>query len=173
MKHIRVIDLEKTQRYRDRNPPWIKAYRADLADIRFTRLSESARYQLHALRLIAAETDNWTPFDKQWLSVRMAVETLRILELQKAGFVALLDVRPRPEELNANEAWMTLLEVWRSIPEYAPGRNTPEGDPWEVLSERTRVALRAIGGKDRLEAGLQNKRELSIARTDFIRAWGK
>jgi len=71
VKFFRVRNFEKFQHYKDRNPPWIKLYRSILDDPRFFRLSESERFLLLGIFILASQNDNRLPADQAWLKAKL------------------------------------------------------------------------------------------------------
>lgn len=81
MKCFRVRNFEKFQHYTDRRPPWIKLYKDLWHDPRFFILSESDRYQLISLFVLASQHDNKIPDNQEWL--RHELCTSKPISLEK------------------------------------------------------------------------------------------
>ena len=89
---FRVRNFEKFQHYADRRPPWIKLYRDLWDDPRFFSLSDTDRYILIGLFVIASQHDNKVIADQKWLRSQ------------------LLTTKPIPLQLFIDTGWMELLE---------------------------------------------------------------
>lgn len=87
-----VADWASMQHYRDRNPPWIKVYRALLDDMRFHRLDLSAQACLLPVMLLASETrEGYVPSDIAVIAFRLRKPeseiTRAIEQLIQAGYL--------------------------------------------------------------------------------------
>lgn len=71
MQFFRVRNFEKFQHYADRRPPWIKLYRDLWDDPRFFRLSDSDRYLLIGLFVLASQHENKVSSDQKWLKAQL------------------------------------------------------------------------------------------------------
>lgn len=88
---IEIVGWDRFQHYKDRWPPWIKAYTDLLANDDYLRLSGHRRAVLHGLWLAYAMshgkvTDNTAILSRR-LSLKVTMRDLRALET--AGFIAL------------------------------------------------------------------------------------
>ncbi len=92
MKYISILNPNRLQHYKQRNPPWIKLYRDIFSDPDFQGLNDAARVQLLFLETLVPEFDNRIPYDSKYLRRRLATkERLQIPALEKAGFVKVLE----------------------------------------------------------------------------------
>jgi hypothetical protein len=92
VKYIAILNANRLQHYKQRNPPWIKLYRDIFNDPDFQALSDSARIQLLFLETLAPEFDNKIPYDLEYLKRRLATkERFQIPALERAGFVKVLE----------------------------------------------------------------------------------
>jgi hypothetical protein len=89
MKYFRVIDQDKMQHYKDRNPPWIKLHCDLWSDPRFMGLAEFERYCLLSLFVIASKKGNRIPADERWLKIELGTsKRLPLEKLVLAGWIA-------------------------------------------------------------------------------------
>jgi len=65
---LRVKNFEKYQHYSKRRPPWIKLYYTLLSSPNVVALSDSCRYHVVAIMLLASQYNNELPFNKTWIS---------------------------------------------------------------------------------------------------------
>ena len=90
--YISIKNWERFQHYRKGRPPWIKLYRDLLRDYEFMGMSETLRWTLVGLYLIAAETDNKIPHDRAWLKHSLNLTKQPDLRtLQTLGFIEVID----------------------------------------------------------------------------------
>ena len=91
VQYFRVVNLEKYQHYKHRNPPWIKLHASTLEDYDFGRLQDASKLHLCAIWLLASRTDNKIPWDAEWISKRInATAEVDLTSLQDAGFIELI-----------------------------------------------------------------------------------
>ena len=74
MQYLRIKNYEQYQHYKDRNPPWIKLYRAILNDYELRSIPLASRLAYVFCLIIASETDNRIPNDYVFLSARFGFE---------------------------------------------------------------------------------------------------
>ena len=72
MKYIEVINLDKYQTYRGRNPIWAKIFIRMLDDQRIRQLYDGQRWLFIGIILLAIGMDNAVPMDVQWLYNRVS-----------------------------------------------------------------------------------------------------
>jgi hypothetical protein len=87
---IRVVNWEKHQHYKDRNPPWIKLHNTILEDPAVAALPDAAKAHLFGLWLLASRSENKIPADPAFVGKRINATTkvdLRLLML--LGFIEL------------------------------------------------------------------------------------
>ena len=65
---IRVRNFEKFQHYKDRKPPWIKLYVSMLCSPDVHCLSDTSKWHVVAIMLLASQHDNKLPFRKDWIA---------------------------------------------------------------------------------------------------------
>lgn len=88
--YFRVVNLEKYQHYKHRNPPWIKLHASTLEDYDFARLQDACKMHLCAIWLLASRTENKIPWDTEWIATRInATSKVDLNALQAAGFIEL------------------------------------------------------------------------------------
>lgn len=86
MIYFKVINFEKFQHYKDRNPPWIKLYNGILGDYEYQKLNDASRSHLFAIWLLASRYENKIPYDPVWIAKQIFSTTkvdLKILEDMK------------------------------------------------------------------------------------------
>ena len=90
-RYFRVVNLEKYQHYKHRNPPWIKLHASTLEDYEFGRLQDASKMHLCAIWLLASRTENKIPWDHEWVAKRInATAEVDLGSLQHAGFIELI-----------------------------------------------------------------------------------
>ena len=109
-KYLRVVGWEKYQHYKDRNPPWIKLYREILTSYTWTVLDDASRLLAVVCLLLAAETGNKIPLDRDYIQRRAQLKTRPdVRKLVDVGFAELQD-----DQLLIDDASKTLAN---SVPE--------------------------------------------------------
>ena len=68
LQFLRVREFEKFQHYKDRKPPWIKLYVSLLCSPDVSDLSDTCRWHVVAIMLLASQHDNKIPFKKRWIA---------------------------------------------------------------------------------------------------------
>jgi hypothetical protein len=83
MDYFRVVNFEKFQHYKNRNPPWIKLHMSILTNYEFNQLSDTEKYLLIGLYLLAARTANRIPMDTRYIrdSLRMTTRKVQLKKL--------------------------------------------------------------------------------------------
>jgi hypothetical protein len=77
MKYFKIVNLDKYQTYRGRNPSWIKLYVKMLDDERIRKLFDSEKWLFVSLILLAVGCNNCITNDPQWIYSRVSYRTLR------------------------------------------------------------------------------------------------
>jgi hypothetical protein len=96
--HFRVVDLDRRQHYRDRNPPWIKLHSERLEDIRFASLPDNAKAHLLLIELLASRMGNAVPYDERFVRARINARSRVDLSLLKdQGFIEIVASTPQAE----------------------------------------------------------------------------
>lgn len=93
-----VKDWRRTQHYRWRNPPWIKAYREDLDDDNYCSLSFQERGVLGDIRKLASKYGGKVPANLTWLCRRLGAEPgpnfhRAVAEIERRRFISRADIR--------------------------------------------------------------------------------
>ena len=89
-RYFRVVNLEKYQHYKHRNPPWIKLHASTLEDYDFGRLQDASKMHLCAIWLLASRTGNKIPYDAEWIAKKIdATSNVDLAALEYAGFIEL------------------------------------------------------------------------------------
>jgi len=69
-RFLRIVGWEKYQHYKDRNPPWIKLHREILTSYTWTVLDEQSRLLAIVCMVLAADTGNRIPLDRDFIQRR-------------------------------------------------------------------------------------------------------
>ena len=94
MKYIQIVNWDKFQHYKRRDPPWIKLYNSILDKIEFQRLTNECKLLLFHLWLVASKTDNLIPLDEEYLrdETHLRIDfNFQMESLIKAEFVIVND----------------------------------------------------------------------------------
>ena len=134
---IQITDWDRLQHYKKPKPAWIKLYRDLLNDYHFQKLPIEDRWTLVGLYLLAAETDNATPLDPEWIKERLHLPTLPNLEvLQTLGFISLGEPSRQPLE-----------KVYpKKRREEKKELSSEEQEVFDYWQERRKLALNLNGG---------------------------
>lgn len=90
--YFRVVNLDRFQHYKDRNPPWIKLHASVLDHYEFSRLPDASKQHLMLIWLLASRTDNKVVWDEAWVGQRIsATDPVDLSVLREAGFIDLLE----------------------------------------------------------------------------------
>jgi len=88
MDYINVVNWEKFQHYKDRDPPWIKLYNSLLDDYEYGCLQDDSKLLLISLFLLAGRNENKIPMDNEWIRKRaMITNEINLDPLLSAGFI--------------------------------------------------------------------------------------
>ncbi len=90
MEYFAVKNFERFQHYRDRNPAWIKLYQTALHDYEMSLLTDSQRWHLWAIWLLAARVQNRVPMDPAW--VRRAIGATSAVKLSRFLDLGLIEI---------------------------------------------------------------------------------
>ena len=90
MDFIKIVDWDKFQHYKKRNPPWIKLHTFLLDDERFECLQDDSKLLLFCLWLFAARKGNGEiPWNPAYLQRKLPVtKKVRLQPLVDAGFIS-------------------------------------------------------------------------------------
>jgi len=89
---FRVVNFEKFQHYKNRNPPWIKLYNTILDTYDFGNLKDQTKGHLILIWLLASRHDNQLPWDARWIGERIQSKSkVDLEEMQMAGFIEQVD----------------------------------------------------------------------------------
>jgi len=91
-KFLRICKWEQYQHYKDRNPPWIKLHREFLTSYTWTVLDDASRLLAVACMILAAETGNKIPLDRDFIQRRTQLRTRPdVRKLIEVGFAEMID----------------------------------------------------------------------------------
>ncbi len=113
-KFIRIVNWDRFQHYKDRNPPWIKLHRELLTSRTWATSDDASRVLAIALMMLAAATGNKIPLDPTYirrvaylnqdpdLSGLLATEFIEIVDNSGCASTSLADaskphINARPE----------------------------------------------------------------------------
>lgn len=103
-KFLRIKEWAKYQHYKDRNPPWIKLYREMLTSYTWVVLDDASRLLAVVCLLLAAETDNKIPLDRDFIQRRAQLKARPdVRKLVEVEFAEVFD-----DQLLEGEASMLL-----------------------------------------------------------------
>lgn len=85
MAHYRIVEWERYQHYRDRDPPWIKLHRDTLTSNTWVSSDDRTRLLAVVCMLIAAGTENKIPADPKYVMRRAYLD-------REPDFAPLVDV---------------------------------------------------------------------------------
>jgi|SRR5947209_7198140 len=89
---IRIINWERFQHYKDRNPPWIKLHRELLTSRTWITSDDTSRALAIACMVLAAETGNSIPFDPVFIKRRAYLnQEPDFAQLLAAQFIEIID----------------------------------------------------------------------------------
>ena len=90
MNTLSIVNWEKYQHYKHRNPPWIKLYHAILDDYQYGCLQDASKLLLISLFLLASRTGNSIPADKKWIQNKAMIKgEIDFKPLLDAGFITI------------------------------------------------------------------------------------
>lgn len=91
MIYFRVKNFEKFQHYKNRNPPWIKFYNSVLSDYDIGCLQDASKAHLFLIWLLASQTNNRIPYDKEWIKGKIqALEDIDLDALKDMKFIEII-----------------------------------------------------------------------------------
>lgn len=143
-KFIRIVNWDRFQHYKNRNPPWIKLHRELLTSRTWATLDDASRVLAIALMMLAAATGNKIPLDPTYirrvaylnqdpdLSGLLATEFIEIVDNSGCASASLADAskphtNARPEKEAEKET-----EVEREC-----GANAPPPAPPSARKSRS------------------------------------
>lgn len=88
MTSFRIVNYEKLQHYKKRNPPWIKLYKKLLKNKRFQALDEATQIHLVKIWILASMFDNSLPFFPEWVGQQIGAKSpVNLKAMLAAGFI--------------------------------------------------------------------------------------
>lgn len=91
-KYLRIVEWEKYQHYKDRNPPWIKLHGELLHSYTWTVLDDASRLLAIACMLLASQTENKIPLDRDYIQRRTLLNKRPdVRPLIDVGFAQVVD----------------------------------------------------------------------------------
>jgi hypothetical protein len=151
---LRIPRWRDFQHYKDRNAPWIKAYRELLLDDEWHELSDPSKGHLFGLWLLAASYEGKIPFKPNWISRQIgATVAINWRELASSKWVAL------------NEAASAVLaESYQDASLRALAREEGEGEGEEENTSGSDLEAEVLDDLTLLAAGSYNA---------LAKEWGK
>lgn len=132
MKVIKLVNWDKYQHYKDRNPPWIKLYRDIHRNYEFSNLPDASKLLAFCLMPIAADQNNRIPHDLNWLKKEAGIKgKIDLKPLQVIGFIEVeqdasnvladckQDAMPETEERRGEtetDIYKTFDDFWSAYP---------------------------------------------------------
>ena len=115
---ISIVNWDKFQHYKDRNPPWIKLYHSLLDNYEFSCLQDDSKLLQIFLYLLACRKSNKIPYDLEWIRqktmLKKPIKKESIEELQRYGFIT----------INRHDSKVIALCKQDAIPERETERET-------------------------------------------------
>lgn len=95
--YFRVVNIEKFQHYKERNPPWIKLHNTLLDNYEFGCLHDASKVHLVLIWLLASRHGNRLPWDSKWIAARIQAtsKTIDLDAMLQAGFIERIPVEGR------------------------------------------------------------------------------
>ncbi len=85
MRYLSVSNWARFQHYKNRDPTWLKLYRALLTDYQWSQLDDASKGHLIGLWLMAAKLGNRIPADPEWLGNQIGATQVVSLDALVAG----------------------------------------------------------------------------------------
>ena len=87
-RYISIINWEKYQHYKDRNPPWIKLYHSLLDNYEYSCLQDDSKLLLLSFYMLASRKNNKIPYDLEWIKSKLMLShDVNIDDLVTYGFI--------------------------------------------------------------------------------------
>ena len=131
MRYIQVVNLERYQHYKNRNPPWVKWYTHCLDDSEFAELDDATKWLAVGLVMLASRCSNRIKSDSKWIQNRLGMHSEPNLKaLRRTGFLASIPrakrlLRDRDREETETETENVLAKEGKEKPQRKP---TPTPD---------------------------------------------
>ena len=133
IRTISIVNLDKHQHYKDRNPPWIKLYNSLLDNYEYACLHDDSKLLQILFLLLASKKDNKIPYDLDWiqnkLMLKEPVKDSSIKELQDAGFI----------EVHSSDSNVLSICKQGAIPEREGERETEGENSLREKKRKTRI----------------------------------
>ena len=102
---IEIVDWDRFQHYKNRNPPWIKNYLELLHNHNYLSLPPATQALLHKLWLLYASTRRTIPLDTRYVSraVQQRVTNKQLESLNHAGFIRIVASKPLASRARSRE----------------------------------------------------------------------
>lgn len=177
MRFLRVVNFDKWQHYKNRNPPWIKLYNGLLDNYEFAQLPDATKWHFIASTLLASRSNNKIPDDAAWVARMIgATEPVDIDALVSAGFL------DRYDDASKTLAVRKQVAMPEGETEQRRGETETEGDVWHTVwqaypkragGNSRAAALKAFAA--RVRAGVPQEELLDGVRRYalYIRATGR
>jgi hypothetical protein len=92
MNFIRIVEWEKYQHYKDRNPPWIKLHRELMTSNTWVSVDDASRVLAIAIMMLAAATGNKIPANPAYVKrVAYLNSDPDFSPLAEVGFIEIVD----------------------------------------------------------------------------------
>jgi hypothetical protein len=184
MRYLRVRNFEKYQHYKDRQPPWIKLYRDLWKDDMFEALTETERYFLISLFIVASQHDNRIPDNQVWLKEEL--KTTRRVPIQRLvdtkwfeeipvvrNVVAACNIASSPPSKNADKT--SSVSACKNAPsEETEGKETEQKEGKETEKKEENTLARVVSPIPPYAKAFENDAENTRAdnQKDYQKYWG-
>lgn len=103
MDYISIVNWEKFQAMKHRNPPWIRLHYSLFDNYEFSRLTDNEKLTLMFLWMLASKLDNKITADLDWLKKKMGVGyKIKLDNLVSQGFIEVCTNVSESIQVNTN-----------------------------------------------------------------------
>jgi hypothetical protein len=149
-QYIRILNWEKMQHYKDRNPPWIKLHRELLTSETWVSSSNDDRVLAIAIMMLAADTGNLIPANPRYIQRRAYLDTLPDLSgLIALNFIEIIEKNDDASTALASARPETETETETDIPLANANGETPDADKqfWDAAKAYLGPSRASLIGK--------------------------
>lgn len=131
MKYIRVVNWRTYQHYQKRTPPWIKLHFNLLSSYAFEGLSDSCKWHVVGLFLLAGRTGNRIPLDVRWIAKEIgAKRTIDFTRIFASGLLEECTQDATPPRARARASTETEVESETQTESETESEGRGEDDSW-------------------------------------------
>lgn len=169
---VLVLDWERFQHYRDRQPPWIKNYTELISDDDYRSLPLGTRGVLHGLWLEYARSRRVLRGDSLSVSrvLGQRVLTAQLEALEQAGFIRLLASKPDASDTRVRKEVEGLRPEEEELEkkELAPKPARRRDELWDALTEALGHEPATKTERGRRNKALKDLRAIGATPADII-----